>query len=416
MTESPYRVLVIEDDDDVALFTRTVLQKRAGCEVRSLSSADGAIRALSEFAPDVVITDVELPGASGLDILEQVRRADGDLPVVVMTAHASVDYAVRALRDRAAEFLTKPIPSAVLVETVRRLATAYRESQARRRGRTVLAIGAHPDDVEIGVGGTLAAHAAAGDPVVILTLCRGARGGQADDRQNESLAAAELIGARPFLEDLEDTRIPISDPTVGIIELCRDDRIDVVVSTVDVELPPIAERRDELGAALAARSGCAPDLARQVEAGAGVRSARARAAHRAARRRGRRPRLAVPRDRQAAQWCRFARGRARRDARTARRCRTGREPHHPGEPPRRRVLGGCRRRARRPCRRGRPSSPGACRLRGRCGRSHRSSRRAGGDRSRVRPSGRNRRRRQRPAAVQRRRRARPARDQSPAAP
>ena len=50
MTESPYRVLVIEDDDDVALFTRTVLQKRAGCEVRSLSSADGAIRALSEFA------------------------------------------------------------------------------------------------------------------------------------------------------------------------------------------------------------------------------------------------------------------------------------------------------------------------------------------------------------------------------
>ena len=218
MTESPYRVLVIEDDDDVALFTRTVLQKRAGCEVRSLSSADGAIRALSEFAPDVVITDVELPGASGLDILEQVRRADGDLPVVVMTAHASVDYAVRALRDRADEFLTKPIPSAVLVETVRRLATAYRESQARRRGRTVLAIGAHPDDVEIGVGGTLAAHAAAGDPVVILTLCRGARGGQADDRQNESLAAAELIGARLFLEDLEDTRIPISDPTVGIIE------------------------------------------------------------------------------------------------------------------------------------------------------------------------------------------------------
>ncbi len=215
MTESPYRVLVIEDDDDVALFTRTVLQKRAGCEVRSLASADGAIRALSEFAPDVVITDVELPGASGLDILEQVRRADGDLPVVVMTAHASVDYAVRALRDRADEFLTKPIPSAVLVETVQRLATAYRESQARRRGRTVLAIGAHPDDVEIGVGGTLAAHAAAGDPVVILTLCRGARGGQADDRQNESLAAAELIGARLFLEDLEDTRIPISDPTVG---------------------------------------------------------------------------------------------------------------------------------------------------------------------------------------------------------
>ena len=50
MTESPYRVLVIEDDDDVALFTRTVVETRAGCEVHSLSSADGAMRALSESA------------------------------------------------------------------------------------------------------------------------------------------------------------------------------------------------------------------------------------------------------------------------------------------------------------------------------------------------------------------------------
>lgn len=82
----------------------------------------------------------------------------------------------------------------------------------------VLAIGAHPDDVEIGVGGLLAAHRAAGDKVVILTLSRGARGGEVDSREHESLAAAEILGARLFLEDLEDTRISDVDPTVGIIE------------------------------------------------------------------------------------------------------------------------------------------------------------------------------------------------------
>ncbi|MEJ3405848.1 response regulator [Rathayibacter sp. YIM 133350] len=218
MAESPYRVLVIEDDDDVALYTQTILTRRGACEVRVLPSGVGAMEAIVQFAPDVIVTDVELPGASGLDILDWARRRDGALPVIVMTAHASVDYAVRALRERANEFLTKPVPSAVLVDTVHRLAAEFRAAVARRQRRTVLAIGAHPDDVEIGVGGSLAAHAAAGDPVVILTLSRGARGGAVDDRQGESLAAAELIGARLFLEDLEDTRIPNADPTVGIIE------------------------------------------------------------------------------------------------------------------------------------------------------------------------------------------------------
>ncbi|GAA1833771.1 response regulator [Agromyces salentinus] len=218
MLEGALRVLVIEDDADVALYTRTVLEKRAACQVLVLASADGVAEVVAEFAPDVVITDVELPGSSGLDILEETHRRDPDLPVIVMTAHASVDYAVRALRDRADEFLTKPVSSADLVAAVTRLGARARAAAAQRRQRTILAIGAHPDDVELGVGGILAAHAAVGDPIVILTLSRGARGGEADDRQDESLAAAELVGARLFLEDLEDTRIPNADPTVAIIE------------------------------------------------------------------------------------------------------------------------------------------------------------------------------------------------------
>ncbi|WP_231580858.1 MULTISPECIES: PIG-L deacetylase family protein [unclassified Leucobacter] len=82
----------------------------------------------------------------------------------------------------------------------------------------MLAIGAHPDDVEIGAGGILAAHAEAGDRITILTMSRGARGGDADSRQHESLAAAELLGARLFLQDLVDTEIPSSGPTVRLIE------------------------------------------------------------------------------------------------------------------------------------------------------------------------------------------------------
>jgi two-component system response regulator HydG len=82
----------------------------------------------------------------------------------------------------------------------------------------VLAIGAHPDDVEIGAAGALLAHRAAGDTVAILTLSRGARGGDQLERARESQRAADIIGARLFLGDLEDTRIAEGDPTIGVID------------------------------------------------------------------------------------------------------------------------------------------------------------------------------------------------------
>ena len=93
---------------------------------------------------------------------------------------------------------------------------------------TVLAIGAHPDDVEIGVAGTLLAHGASGHAVNILTLSRGAEGGATDLRVAESQAAAALLGARLFMEDLEDTRIASGHPTVGLIERV----IDLVRPTI----------------------------------------------------------------------------------------------------------------------------------------------------------------------------------------
>lgn len=212
------RVLVVEDDPDVAALTATVLERRAGCEVTVLPDAVRLVPTLAAVDPDVVVTDIQLPGASGLEVAALVGDRAPGTAVIVMTAHASVDHAVGALRSGADEFLTKPVPSAQLTAAVLRLGARARAYRERSRRAVVLAIGAHPDDVEIGVGGTLAAHAAAGDDLVVLTLTRGARGGVSDVRQLEALAAAEILRARLFLEDLEDTRVPTAEPTVGIIE------------------------------------------------------------------------------------------------------------------------------------------------------------------------------------------------------
>lgn len=212
------RVLVVEDDPDLAEYAGTVLRRHPDVTVEVALSGAMALERFHTRGADVLITDIELPGMTGMELASAIRRVDPDMPVAMMTAHASVDYAVSALRNQIDEFLVKPVSAAEFRTTLRRLIElrTTRDSAATRS--VVLAIGAHPDDVEIGVGGLLAAHRSAGDPVVILTLCRGDRGGTGEQRQHESLAAADLIGARLFLEDLEDTKISPADPTVSIIE------------------------------------------------------------------------------------------------------------------------------------------------------------------------------------------------------
>ncbi|WP_431866805.1 response regulator [Microbacterium paraoxydans] len=219
MAEVPPRILVVDDDHDVALLVKTVLERRAGCVVDLADDGRSALEKAAAVKPDVVVTDIEMPGLGGLELLAELRRVMPTVPVIVMTAHVSVEYAVSALRAQADEFLTKPLDNARLVESVTRLVEESRRRKAEARtGEVVLAIGAHPDDVEIGVGGILAAHAAAGDRITILTLSRGARGGDADSRQHESLAAAEQLGARLFVKDLVDTEISGGGSTVRLIE------------------------------------------------------------------------------------------------------------------------------------------------------------------------------------------------------
>ena len=214
----PFRVIIVEDDPDVAMYSKTVLEKRGDCVVIALADARQVIDVVKDFQPDVLLTDIEMPGMSGLELVAQVRAIRPDLPVIVMTAHASVDYAITALRIDADEFLTKPVSSADLVGHVTRLATAARAAAAAApSAQSVLAIGAHPDDVETGVGGILAAHRASGDAVTILTLSPGMREGGIQQAWNEGSRSAGSIGANLVLEDAIGGHHPSGMSLVEII-------------------------------------------------------------------------------------------------------------------------------------------------------------------------------------------------------
>lgn len=228
----PFRVIVIEDDPDVALFSKTVLEKRDLCVVMTIADPRQVGAAVLDFEPDLVITDIELPGASGLELIGVIRELRPGIPVIVMTAHASLDYAVTALRSQADEFLTKPVTSADLVGHVTRLASQSRDAAASApQKQTVLAIGAHPDDVEVGVGGILAAHTAAGDSVTILTLSRGMRDSGIQGAWSESSAAAAVIGAEVVLEDIPGHALATSPQITEIIRKVVGDLKPTIVYT-----------------------------------------------------------------------------------------------------------------------------------------------------------------------------------------
>ena len=111
-------------DDDASI--RWVLERagrQGGLQPRSFEQADGALAALSRELPDVLITDIRMPGTGGLKLLERVRRDHPQLPVIVMTAHSDLDSAVAAYQGGAFEYLPKPFDIDEAVALVRRAAT-----------------------------------------------------------------------------------------------------------------------------------------------------------------------------------------------------------------------------------------------------------------------------------------------------
>ncbi len=210
------RVLVVEDDPGTRSFVTAALTK-AGFDVTAVGAAPPAIELLETGAWHVLLVDIGLPGMSGFELIHHARRRVPNMATALMTADARLDVAVKALRSEVDDFLPKPIAPATLIHQVDRL-VMRQQTRNRPSSERVLAVGAHPDDVEIGVGGTLLRHRAAGDEIAVLTMSCGARGGDRAVRAEEAAKAAALLSATLHLEDLEDTRIPQGDPTIGLIE------------------------------------------------------------------------------------------------------------------------------------------------------------------------------------------------------
>ena len=124
-------VWIVDDDRSIRWVLEKALQQ-AGMTTQSFDSADGVLEKLARQQPDVIISDIRMPGVSGLDMLAQIRDLYPRLPVIIMTAHSDLDSAVSSYQGGAFEYLPKPFDVDEAVSLVRRANQHAREQQGLR--------------------------------------------------------------------------------------------------------------------------------------------------------------------------------------------------------------------------------------------------------------------------------------------
>ncbi|HEX3131737.1 MAG TPA: sigma-54 dependent transcriptional regulator [Thermoanaerobaculia bacterium] len=128
-------ILLVEDESGVRFGIRKYLAAQ-GFEILEAESCRAAEELFRASRPDLVLADYLLPDGTGIDLLPRLRLADPGVPVLILTAHASIDLAVRAIKEGAEQFLTKPVELPALLVMIQRLLENQRNRQKQLAGRS----------------------------------------------------------------------------------------------------------------------------------------------------------------------------------------------------------------------------------------------------------------------------------------
>src|SRR4249919_825395 len=121
------------DDDEALRDSLTFILRTARLDVLSYPSATAFLEALPEANLSCVITDVRMPGMSGIDLLRRLRERKISVPVIVITGHGDIPLAVEAMRIGAIDFLEKPFADEMLIASVK-AALRQKEGEVKRHG------------------------------------------------------------------------------------------------------------------------------------------------------------------------------------------------------------------------------------------------------------------------------------------
>ena len=124
-------ILIVDDEKNYLLVLEALL-KDAGYEVITSDSASKALEITSSHDLDLVITDMRMPGLNGMEFLAHLRGRQSELPVIMMTAYATVEKAVEAMKRGAFDYITKPFKNEELILTIRKAIQMHKLKQENR--------------------------------------------------------------------------------------------------------------------------------------------------------------------------------------------------------------------------------------------------------------------------------------------
>lgn len=194
-------ILIVEDSLDQANLLRRWLESSSEFQVTTVQDGVRGSSTAQERRWSLVITDINLPGSDGIEVIRASKAIHPETPVLAMTAYKDQSYSARALKEGADGFLHKPLNHPELLQRVKELLKTGGTIQASGRS-TVMAIAAHVDAVESGCGGILLRHLDQGHRVVIFVLTQSEEDGSRSDRLGEAELAARLMGCRVVFADL----------------------------------------------------------------------------------------------------------------------------------------------------------------------------------------------------------------------
>ena len=128
-------VVHVVDDDEAMRKSLAFLLVTAKVEVRTYESASLFLESLPKIKSGCVVTDVRMPGMSGIDLLKRLRQLKFAMPVIVITGHGDVPLAVEAMKEGAVDFLEKPFDDEILLAAIRSALAEGATDVERQAGR-----------------------------------------------------------------------------------------------------------------------------------------------------------------------------------------------------------------------------------------------------------------------------------------